>query len=93
LIFSNGICAVTTQPLLADYVKQTSKGYAGGIIAFLSGIGALIAIFGLMKLTSFLSIGQTYTITAAFSLFVSVFCIFGIKNVKMHVAKSCKERW
>jgi hypothetical protein len=32
LIFSNGICAVTTQPLLADYVKDRSKGLGGGIV-------------------------------------------------------------
>jgi len=32
LIFSNGICAVTTQPLLADYVNHRSKGFGGGIV-------------------------------------------------------------
>lgn len=32
LIFSNGICAVTTQPLLADYVNHKSKGFGGGIV-------------------------------------------------------------
>jgi hypothetical protein len=32
LIFSNGICAVTTQPLLADYVSYRTKGFGGGIV-------------------------------------------------------------
>lgn len=32
LIFSNGICAVTTQPLLADYINHKTKGFAGGIV-------------------------------------------------------------
>lgn len=32
LIFSNGICAVTTQPLLADYVNHKTKGFGGGIV-------------------------------------------------------------
>lgn len=34
LIFSNGICAVTTQPLLADYVNHKSKGFGGGIVIY-----------------------------------------------------------
>ena len=32
LLFSNGICAVTTQPLLADYVSHKTKGFGGGIV-------------------------------------------------------------
>jgi hypothetical protein len=60
LLFSNGICAVVTQPLLADYVKHTSKGFCGGISAFLSGCGALFAVFVLLKLRSVLSIQYIY---------------------------------
>jgi len=36
LIFSNGICAVTTQPLLADYVNHNSKGFGGGLVRIFS---------------------------------------------------------
>jgi hypothetical protein len=35
LIFSNGICAVTTQPLLADYVSYRTKGFGGGIVNYI----------------------------------------------------------
>lgn len=95
LIFSNGICAVVTQPLLADYVKHTSKGFCGGISALLSGLGALFAVFGLMKLHYFMSYGSIYIVTACFSLFVSIFCLFGVKNmniVSINQNKSCGER-
>lgn len=81
LLFSNGICAVTTQPLLADYVSHESKGYAGGITALLSGLGALFAVFGLMKMRSFVSIGGIYIIAAGISMFVAIFCLFGVRNV------------
>lgn len=97
LIFSNGICAVVTQPLLADYVKHTSKGFCGGISALLSGLGALFAVFGLMKLSMFMSYQSIYAVTACFSLFVSVFCMFGVKNMNYTnlnstQAKDCKTR-
>lgn len=93
LLFSNGICAVTTQPLLADYVSHESKGYAGGITALLSGLGALFAVFGLMNMRSFLSIGGIYIIAAGISMFVSVFCLFGVRNVNsVTQEKSFQER-
>lgn len=81
LIFSNGICAVVTQPLLADYVKHTSKGFCGGISAFLSGCGALFSVFVLMKMKDFLNYTEIYFITAGLSFFVSAFCLFGVKNI------------
>ena len=82
LIFSNGICAVVTQPLLADYVKHTSKGFCGGISAFLSGCGALFAVFVLMKMKDFLNFTEVYFITAGLSFFVGAFCLFGVKNIQ-----------
>lgn len=92
MIFSNGVCAVTTQPLLADYVKHDSKGFAGGITAFLSGSGALAAVFGLMNLRSIMSLGEIYIISAGIALFVSIFCAFGVKNITSTNSKTCKER-
>jgi MFS family permease len=82
LIFSNGICGVVTQPLLADYVKHTSKGFCGGISAFLSGCGALFAVFVLMKMKDFLNYTEIYFITAGLSFFVGAFCLFGVKNIQ-----------
>lgn len=94
LIFSNGICAVTTQPLLADYVKHTSKGFCGGISALLSGSGAIFSVFVLLGLRSYVSIGEIYFITAGFSIFVAVFCLVGVKNVnKVSQSKGCALRW
>lgn len=40
LIFSNGICAVTTQPLLADYVSHRTRGFGGGIVNKIINIGS-----------------------------------------------------
>lgn len=94
LVFSNGICSVVTQPLLADYVKHTSKGFCGGISAFLSGCGALFAVFVLFRLREILNLQYVYIIGACISLFVCIFCAFAVKNVS-HIKKynSCGERW
>ena len=59
----------------------------------MSGCGALFAVFILMKLRSLFNLGEIYVITAGFSIFVSIFCLFGVKNVKYSVSdKSFKER-
>lgn len=92
LIFSNGICAVTTQPLLADYVRHDSKGFAGGITSFFSGVGALAAVFGLMNLRSIMSYGEIYIIAGGISLFVAIFCSIGVKNITSTNSKACKDR-
>lgn len=92
LIFSNGICAVTTQPLLADYVKHDSKGFAGGMTSFLSGCGALFAVFCLTNLKFFMALGEIYYVTAGFSVAVAFFCLFSVKNVNTTVTKTAKER-
>lgn len=85
LIFSNGICAVTTQPLLADYVNHKSKGFGGGIAAVVSGLGAIFAALFLLKLQVYMSLEQVYFITASFCVLVAVICIFGVKNVERGV--------
>lgn len=89
LLFSNGICSVTTQPLLSDYVKHTSKGFCGGISAFLSGCGALFGVFVLMGMNNYLGMSykNIYFITGGMSIFVAVFCLFGVKNMPSSVRR------
>jgi MFS family permease len=82
LIFSNGICAVTTQPLLADYVSHKTKGFGGGIAAVVSGLGAIFAALFLLKLQSYLTIAQVYSITSGICVVVAVVCTFGVKNIQ-----------
>lgn len=95
LVFSNGICAVTTQPLMADYVSHETKGFAGGIVAFLAGCGALFSVFGLMQLykSSIVTMGTLYIITGCFSLFVAFYCLFAVKNVETKTYNTCIQRW
>lgn len=81
LIFSNGICAVTTQPLLADYVNHRTKGFGGGIAAVVSGLGAIFAALFLLKLQSYTHLRNVYWITSGFCFIVAIICIFGVKNV------------
>ena len=82
LIFSNGICAVTTQPLLADYVNHRSKGFGGGIAAVVSGLGAIFAALFLLKLQSYIEISKVYWVSAVICFTVALICAFGVKNVK-----------
>ena len=82
LIFSNGICAVTTQPLLADYVSHKTKGFGGGIAAVVSGLGAIFAALFLLKLQSYMPIAQVYTVTSSLCVLVAIVCVFGVKNIQ-----------
>jgi MFS family permease len=93
LIFSNGICAVTTQPLLADYVSNKTKGFGGGIVKFIfilfinfkasvvSGFGAIFAAVVLIKLINYYPIHYVYWITGGLCVLIAFVCLFGIKNV------------
>lgn len=81
LIFSNGICAVTTQPLLADYVNHKTKGFGGGIAAVVSGFGAIFAATFLLKLQSYMTIQEVYWTASGLFAFVAFVCIFGVKNI------------
>lgn len=83
---------MTTQPLLADYVKHNSKGFAGGITSLLSGFGAIFAVFVLMKMRGIVSFEETYFIAAGLSLFVSIFCLYGVKNVVVENSKNFMDR-
>jgi MFS family permease len=82
LIFSNGICAVTTQPLLADYVNHKTKGFGGGIAAVVSGFGAIFAATFLLKLQSYMTIQEVYWTASALFGFVAIICLFGVKNIQ-----------
>ena len=82
LIFSNGICAVTTQPLLADYVSHRTKGFGGGIAAVVSGFGAIFAATVLLKLQTYMSLLHVYWFAASLFAVVAVICAFGVKNIQ-----------
>lgn len=84
LIFSNGICAVTTQPLLADYVNHKSRGFGGGIAAVVSGLGAIFAALFLLKLQSYMNLLEVYWVSAGICFTVAIICAFGVKNVERH---------
>jgi MFS family permease len=85
LIFSNGICAVTTQPLLADYVSHRTKGFGGGIAAVVSGLGAIFAATVLIKLQNYTDLLYVYWIAAGLSLGAALVCLFGVKNVQKNI--------
>jgi MFS family permease len=82
LIFSNGICAVTTQPLLADYVNHKTKGFVGGIAAVVSGMGAIFAAVVLIKLQNYTDIKNVYYLTSAMCVIAAIICLFGVKNIQ-----------
>ena len=82
LIFSNGICAVTTQPLLADYVNHKTKGFGGGIAAVVSGLGAVFAATILLRLQEYMSRMKVYCVAGSLCLLVAVICMFGVKNIQ-----------
>lgn len=81
LIFSNGICAVTTQPLFADYINPRSRGVGGGLVSLVSGFGAIFAALFLLKLQSYINLFEVYCFTACLCFLVALICAFGVRNV------------
>ncbi|CDW84867.1 mfs transporter [Stylonychia lemnae] len=77
-----GLSGPGSSPLVADYVKNKSRGTASAYIGLAAGIGVIFGMFVLFGMTKELSYKNSYSIAAAFALSLAVFMLFGIKDVK-----------
>ena len=95
LIYAVGIAAVTCMIVIvvADYVRDKSRGKASGYLGIMNGLGAMIAAFILIKLPANLVASgmtpyeagvRTYTIVASISLIVAIINWFGLKKHVPH---------
>ena len=91
LVYSAGIAAVTCMmvTVVADYVRDASRGKASGYIGIMNGLGAMIAAFVLIKLPArFIAGGMspldagiaTFTIVTGIAFLVALVLWFGLRK-------------
>ena len=91
LVYSAGIAAVTCMivTVIADYVRNVSRGKASGYMGIMNGIGAMIAAFVLIKLPArFIANGMTpldagiatFNIVAGIALLTALVLWFGLRK-------------
>jgi MFS family permease len=70
LLFAQGAAAASAMltALLADYVRSEDRGAASGAQGLAAGAGALLAVFGLVRLPAFICLTNTYYAAGALSL-------------------------
>lgn len=101
-IFGVGVACVTVLAvtLLADYVSDESRGKAAGWQGVMNGLGAVVAVFLLLKLPAIFQRGgdsaveagsTTYLIAAGLSVFFGVLMIFGLKSGRPHAAVEARQ--
>jgi MFS family permease len=101
-IFAVGVAAVTVLAvtLLADYVQDKSRGKAAGIQGVMNGLGAVVAVFVLLKLPALFQRGgdtsieagtTTYYFVAAMSALFGVLMIFGLKSGRPRAAVEARQ--
>jgi MFS family permease len=102
LIFGVGVACVTVQvvTLLADYVANRSRGKAAGFQGVMNGIGAMIAVFLLMRLPAIFQRGgssaveagfQTYYLVAGVSALIGIAMVFGLKGGRPRAAVESRQ--
>lgn len=91
LLYAAGIAAVSCMivTVVADYVRDVSRGKASGYLGIMNGLGAMIAAFVLIKLPArFISQGMspldagftTFTIVTGLSLATAILMWFGLQK-------------
>lgn len=91
LVYSAGIAAVTCMivTVVADYVRNVSRGKASGYMGIMNGVGAMIAAFVLIKLPArFIADGMTpldagiatFNIVAGIALLTALLLWFGLQK-------------
>ena len=100
VIYSAGIAAVSCMivTVVADYVRDVSRGKATGFLGIMNGLGAMVAVFVLVKLPArFIAGGMspleagaaTFNIVAVIALAAAVLMWFGLQK---RVPETTEER-
>lgn len=101
-VFAVGVAAVTVLAvtLLADYVQDKSRGKAAGWQGVMNGLGAVVAVFLLLKLPALFQRGgdsaiaagtQTYYLVAGLSALFGVMMLFGLKSGRPRAAVEARQ--
>eukprot|EP00347_Sterkiella_histriomuscorum_P013627 403363997 len=78
-----GLSGPASTPLVADYVKQSSRGKASAYVGLLAGIGVIFGIFVMFGSTKHLPYTYSYAIEAIFTFIIAVFLLFAVQDRKI----------
>ena len=82
LVMLASLSGPASHPLVADYVKQRSRGTASAYVGLMAGIGVLFGMFVMFGVTRNYPYTTSYSISSSFTFLVAVFLLFTIKNAK-----------
>lgn len=77
-----GLSGPASHPLVADYVKQRSRGTASAYIGLLAGIGVLFGMFVMFGVTSSYTYKLSYSISSSFTFLMALFLLFAVRNAR-----------
>ena len=95
VIYSAGIAAVSTMliTLMADYVKNPSRGKATGYLGIMNGLGAMTAALFLLKLPAIFKSGGMNAEEAAFATYATMAAItFAVGVVMFFCLRAGREQ-
>lgn len=75
-----GLSGPGSSPLVADYVKNRSRGTASAYVGLNAGLGVLSGMFILFGLTKELTYTVSYGIVGAITFILGLFLLFTVKN-------------
>jgi len=88
IIYAQGSMAITTAPLLADYVETTTKGRASAINVIMASLGAVISAYLINNLlTNNMSLKVSCIAIAIIIAIISMLYAAGLKHGKYFVTK------
>ena len=101
-LFGVGVACVTVLAvtLLADYVSDQSRGKAAGLQGVMNGLGAVVAVFLLLKLPAIFQRGgadpiaagrDAYWLVAGLSAFFGLLMVFGLKSGRPTAAVEARQ--
>jgi MFS family permease len=82
LVMAIGLSGPASTPLVADYVKNRSRGMASAYIGLFAGIGVICGMFVLFGLTNDMSYRKSYGIAAGLTIAIAFFLLYAIKDVE-----------
>ena len=82
LVMLASLSGPASHPLVADYVKQKSRGTASAYVGLMAGMGVLFGMFVMFGSTKNYSYVVSYSVSSSFTFLIALFLFFTIKNAR-----------
>lgn len=82
LVMMIGASGPGSSPLVADYVKHSSRGQASAYTGLMASLGVIFGMFVLFGLTNRMQYIDSYALAAAITMALALFEFYAIKDVR-----------